>query len=391
MQLEWDGKHTNNMKLKNWLIIVIFMLSTLLFALTSAGNTAFNHFTLLADAFINGRIYIEGDMPWLEQIPLSEGKFFVANPPMPAIVSILPVFIFGKDLPQQYISFIVGAIAISLTALISLRIKNDYKLAIWSSILFGFGSLNWYLITVGSTWYIAQVIGQMFLLSAIYSQLKNKSPFLTGLFLGFAYFSRIPMILTFFFFLINLPKLSIKNILLLGLGVAPSIGANALYNYARFGVIWDIGYTLIGGISSDPWFHLGIMHPSYIIEHIKIIFGSIPSISNEYPYLVPSEFGYAIWFTTPAFVFALYNKIINKDVWSSWLSITFVSILIFLHGTTGFTQFGYRFAADFYPILIYLTIKGVANKGGPVWYHWVLLLIGVVVNFWGVLFLNILR
>lgn len=386
------------MNLKNWLVISIFISSLLIFGITSGGNTAFNHFTLLADALIHGKLYVEGDMPWLEQIPINQDKFFgndtrfyVANPPMPALVSVLPVFLFGKDLPQQYISFIVGAIAVVLTALISLKVKNNYMLAIWSSILIGFGSLNWYLITVGSTWYMAQVVAQMFLLAAIYSQMKNKSPLLTGLFLGFAYFSRIPMILTFFFFLVNLPKFNIKNIALLCLGIAPSIVANALYNYARFGVIWDIGYTLIGGISSDPWFHRGIIHPSYIFDHIKIIFGSIPTLSSEYPYLKPSEFGYAIWFTTPAFIFAFFNNIKNKDVWSTWVSILFVSLLIFSHGTTGFTQFGYRFAADFYPILIYLTIKGVSNKGGPLWYHWALMFAGVIVNFWGVLFLNILK
>lgn len=377
---------------RTWLVTAtIFIVSLIIFSLTSAGNTAFNHFTLLADSFIHGKIYIEGDMPWLEKIPIDQNKFFVANPPMPGVLSIIPVFIFGKDIPQQYISFVLGALVVAITFLISIKIKNSIKLAVWSSLLIGFGTINWYLITVGSTWYLAQVVAEMFLFLAIYLLLKRKSVFLIGLFLGFAYFSRIPTILLLPFFVINLPKPYFKNVCLLGLGVLPSILLNFAYNYARFGVIWDIGYTLIPGVSTEPWFKYGVINPVYIVEHLKIILTTLPSISDKFPYLKPSLFGYAIWFTTPAFVFSIFNKFKDKLIWSAWLSIILVSILIFSHGSTGFSQFGYRFAADFYPILLFLTIKGVSNLSGPKLYHWLFLLFGIIVNLWGVLFLNIFK
>ncbi len=370
-----------------WLIaIAFFIVSLSIYKVTSPGNTAFNHFTLLANSLLHGKIYIEGDMPWLEKIPIDKNKFFVANPPMPAIVSMLPVYFFGKNLPQPYISFVLGALLVMTTFLVSLKIKNNIKLAIWSSILIGFGTINWYLTTVGSTWYMAQITAQLFLLLAIYSQLKKKSPFVTGLFLGFDYFSRIPTILTIPFFLINLPKPVLKNMCLLFLGVAPSLLLNFIYNYARFGVVWDIGYTMIPGVSSEPWYQKGVVHPSYIVEHLKIIFLALPSFNQLITFSKPSSAGYAIWFTTPAFIFALFNNLKQKIVWSSWVAIILVSLLIFSHGSTGFSQFGYRFAADFYPILIFLTIKAVSKYKDPRWYHWFLLLLGVAVNAWGVLF-----
>lgn len=376
---------------RTWLVIIVFTFSLLAFGLTSAGDTAFNHFTLLADSFLDGKIYIEGNMPWLEKIPIDEDRFYVANPPMPAIISMVPVLVFGKNLPQQYISLVLGSLITALAFLISLRIKEDLRLAIWASLLIGFGSLNWYLITVGSTWYLAQVCAELFVFLAIYSQLKRKSPILTGLFLGFAYFSRIPTILLLPFFVINLPKPLIKNALLLALGITPSVLGNFLYNYFRFGVIWDIGYTLIPGISTEPWYQHGVVNPVYIVEHLKIIFLALPSYAKEFPYFVPSLFGYAIWFTSPAFVFSFFNNLKKKIVWSSWLSISLVSLLIFSHGSTGFSQFGYRFAADFYPVLLFLTILGVDKTKGPRTYHWLFLILGIVVNFWGVLFLNILK
>lgn len=372
-------------------LVTLFLISLLIFKVTTAGGTAFNHFVLLADAINHGKIYIEGQMPWLEKIPIDDNRFFVANPPMPAIVSTLPVLIFSKDLPQENISFVIGALLVSITFLMALRIKNNLPFALWSSILVGFGTINWYLITVGSTWYLAQVFSQLFLMLAIFSVTKNKSPFITGLFIGFAYFSRIPAILTIPFFLASLPKPFIKNAFILCLGIAPSILMNFVYNYLRFGVIWDIGYTLIPGISTEPWYQKGVVSPSYIIDHLKIIFLTLPSYEQTFPYFKPSLFGYAIWFTTPAFIFSFFNSLKQRIVRYSWISIIFVSLLVFSHGSTGFTQFGYRFAADFYPILIYLTILGVKNTNGPRWYHWVILSLGVMVNLWGVLFLNVLK
>jgi hypothetical protein len=53
----------------------------------------------------------------------------------------------------------------------------------------------------------------------------------------------------------------------------------------------------------------------------------------------------------------------------------------------GWTQFGYRYAIDFYPFLTLLTIKGV-TKTGLRWHHWLLLFIGILVNAWGVIFIN---
>jgi len=376
---------------RTWLVISVFIVSLAIFSLTSAGRNPHNHFVLLADSIIHGKIYIEGDMPWLEKIPIDNDKFFVANPPMPAIISIIPVLFFGKDFPQEYISIFIGALTVPLVYLIALLISGNKKIGVWSSILFGFGSINWYLITVGSTWYIAQVIAQFFILMAVYANIKKKHPILIGLLLGFAYFSRIPTILLLPFFVINLSKPTIKNVFYLAVGVLPSVLANFLYNYARFGVIWDIGYTMIPGVATEPWYQYGLVSLKYIKDHLKIILLTIPTISSDFPFIKPSLFGYAIWFTTPAFIFSVKNKFVNKDVWSTWLSIFLVSLLIFSHGSTGFSQFGYRFAADFYPLLFLLTIRGVNNVKGPHWYHWLFLLLGVIVNLWGVLFLNLLK
>lgn len=365
--------------------IFLFLISIFIYFLTSGGHTHFNHFTLLADSFLNGRLYIEGYMPWLEKIPITEEAFYVANPPMPAILAIIPVVIFEKNLPQEYLAHVVASFMGVIVFLIATKLKPNIKLGVWSYLLISFGTLNWYLAAVGSTWYFAHIVSETFIFAAIYLLLRKVNPVIIGLMLGFSYLSRIPTILLLPFFLLNLPKPFFKNAFLLGLGIFPSILFNFLYNYARFGVIWDIGYTMIPGVSTEPWYQKGVVHPSYVWEHIKIIFTSLPEIPTEFPLGKPSTFGYAIWFTTPVFIFALFNNLKQKIIWSSWIAIIIVAILIFSHGSTGFSQFGYRFAADFYPILTFLTITAVAKQNGPKWYHWIFLLVSILVNFWGVI------
>jgi hypothetical protein len=74
-------------------------------------------------------------------------------------------------------------------------------------------------------------------------------------------------------------------------------------------------------------------------------------------------------------------------VLATWFSIILIALVIFSHGTTGFTQFGYRYAVDFYPLLVFLTIKGAVNLNSK-YIHWVLLIMSIIVNLWGVIWIN---
>ena len=95
--------------------------------------------------------------------------------------------------------------------------------------------------------------------------------------------------------------------------------------------------------------------------------------------------GLAIWITTPAFIYAFFAGIRNRIAIGCWLSIVLIAFIDFCHGTWGFTQFGYRFAMDFYPFLFLLTVKGIGDKIR--WHHITLILIGILVNLWGILWI----
>lgn len=370
--------------------ILLFLGLIILYVSTSAGNTPHNHFTLLADAFLKGKFFIEANAPWLEKVPIDENRFYVVNPPMPAILLMPFVAIFTKEFPQQFLAHILGAGLSISTMLLAFKLKRDIKLALWSGLLVGLGTIIWFLSSVGSTWYLGQITAAFFLTSAILESHGKKRPFLLGLFLGATYLSRIHLALVFpFFIILNWKKLNnFRNFFYFILPITFFIGFDFYYNLIRYGTIFNKGYFLIPGTANEPWFSKGIMHPSYIIEDIKIAFFKMPIKIPSFPYIIPSWAGMAIWLTTPAFIFSFKSKL--NDIWVkySWISILIIFLIVGLHGGTGFAQFGYRFAVDFYPFLVLLTIKGVIVQKGPNKIHWFLLAIGVLVNFWGVIWIN---
>jgi len=367
---------------------LIFIFTLIIYFITSPGETPYDHFIRLSRSFLNGKYYITENPTWLsELIPASNGTFYIAYPPMPAIILSPIILIFGSLFEQQYLAHILGALTVFFTYKISLKIKNDIKIAVWSTVLVSFGTIIWYLSSVGSSWYLAQVSSFFFLMAALNESLAKKRPFLVGLLLGASYLSRLTTILSFPLFLYLVKGKKKKNIIIFFLGILPFLAFNFGYNYLRFGTIFDKGYILIPGVLNEIWYQKGLFNLSYIPRHLRVIFASFPIIQNKFPYIIPSWMGLSIWITTPAFIYSLFSNIKEKIVKLSWIIITLISLVIFSHGTTGFTQFGYRFAVDFYPFLIFLTIKG-ASKNTLKWHHLVLLIISVIVNLWGVIFIN---
>ncbi len=371
------------------LLLPIFIFTLIIYFLTSAGNTPYDYFTRLADAFLHGRSYITENPPWLnELIPAGENKFYVVYSPMPAIISIPFVLLFGTSFPQQYIAHLVGAGIVVLTAKLAYLFKKDKKFALWAASLVGFGSIIWFLSAGGSSWYLGQITATFFLLAALVESFGKKRFFIIGIFLGAAYLSRLHTILSLPLYIFLLKDgLKNKGFVNLLLGILPFIFFYAAYNFLRYGVLWDKGYVLIPGLLEEPWYQKGLFHPSYISRHLKIIFGALPIIQNTPPFLIPSWKGLAIWVTTPAFIYSLKAPLKKHEVKLSWFTSLLIAIVVFSHGTTGFAQFGYRFAVDFYPFLIFLLIISLSKKKLK-WHHWALLIISILVNLWGVIWIN---
>ncbi|OGM68791.1 hypothetical protein A2897_01320 [Candidatus Woesebacteria bacterium RIFCSPLOWO2_01_FULL_44_24b] len=370
--------------------IFLFFAIFSIYFLTSAGNTPHDYFTRLAGAFLEGRIYLTESPPWLNELIPIAGKYYVAYPPMPAIIAI-PFVLVLRNFEQQWLAHLLGAgtavIIYKLTLLITknLPAQAGKKIAVWMGLLTAFGNVLWFLAATGSSWYLGQVSAAFFLTLAIYETLTKKRPLLMGIFLGAAYLSRVHTILSLPFFLYFVFKKR-QRLSHFFAGLTPFLIFNALYNFARFGVLWDKGYMLISGVLNEPWYQLGLIHPSYIERHLRIIFTALPVLKDTFPYIFPPWSGLAIWLTTPAFLLALKAPFKKPVVRMSFLAIALIAVPILMHGTYGFAQFGYRFAVDVYPFLFLILIYALPKKLGKI--HWLLLFLSILVNAWGVVWIN---
>lgn len=365
----------------------------------------FNYFNYLADAFLHGRLHVTDTPFYFEELIHKGGKSYTIYPPFPAFLLMPFIAVFGVSFKQVLLSFFLGGINISLVYLMLGRLTAARDLRIWLTVLFGFGTIHWFTATVGSVWYFAQISSMTLMLLAVYGTLSAGSPLLIGLLLGASYWSRLPTILTLPFFIIMLSytglperesglriwRFRLKPALLVFAGAGLFVLLNFLYNYVRFGTVLDTAYV-IHSISPakekiSPWFDQGLFDLSYIRYHIQVFLLQPPVFIDKWPYIIPSKVGLSILFTTPAFIFALFAGIRNRLSLACWSAVLPTAFLIFIKSGTGWTQFGYRYALDFYPFLLLLTLKGI---GGELkWYHKALIILSVLVNIWGVLFLNI--
>lgn len=378
-------------KISSPLLILVFgVIAFLTYQVTAPlGNTPHNYFVRLASAFLEGRYWIQENPPWLsELIPASQGRFYVPYPPMPAVLLMPFVYIWGSNFPQQIFAHLVGA-GIGITSgAIAYEITRKKVAAYWMALAVSFGSIIWFLSSVGSVWYTGQLVSCLFLSLAILSTLKNKSAALVGLMLGIAYLSRVHVILSFPVFVYLLMKNGLTKRQVLGfiIVLGSFVCANFLYNYVRFGSIFDKGYFLIPGVLDEPWFSKGLAHPSYIPMNLKTMFWSFPKRVAGMPYIQPSWYGLSIWITSPFMVLIFLAKR-TRETLAHWTGALVIMAVVLMHGSNGFAQFGYRFAVDAYPFLVTLLAYSI-KRTNMRWYHFVLLVVAFLVNIWGVLWIN---
>lgn len=389
------------MKKSNFgIAIIVGIITFLVYLLFNTGEQKhLNYFVPLADAFLQGRLYLIDNPPWLNELIPINNQFFVVYPPMPAILLMPFVYIFGIDFSQPLLSIIIGSINVSLSFLVINKLFHSKKIALSIAVIYGFGSMQFYHSVMGSAWYIAHIIAMFFIwLMLLNLQSKRKNYLVIGLLIGCAYWSRLPAILAVVFPLLYFwedfvqlkPKLVIhfKSIFLLGLGIGVFVLLNAFYNYLRFGVPYDISYQLLP-VFEEPWYKHGLFNVVNIPIHLKEILFALPSFSPNFPYIIPSLNVMAIWFVMPSIFLAFFAPIKKRIVWTSVVTILIMSLPGLMHGSNGFSQFGFRFSLDYLPFLLLVIAAGIHKKIWPL--VLVLILLGTIINVLGIIAITIFK
>ena len=361
-------------------LVVVSVLATAVYlATTSTDRQNFDYFVRLADAFLHGRIYLTEAPSWLNELIPKDGVWYVAYPPMPAVVLIPFVAIFGNQFPQQIASVLLGGVSVGLAWLVLGRFTLSLNVRFLLTAVFGFGTVMWYVTEVGSAWFFAHVVALLFSLAAILLALHGRWPFAIGLFLGCAATARLPVGLTAPFFLAMVagigwpPRLpadrmaAAVRVVAFGAGLAIPAGLYLLYNVARWGTPVDQSYVLIPGVLEDPIYaDHGILAIDYIPRHLYAIFLRTWNYVDNAPWLQPSWWGLSVFLTTQLLTWVLHARWRDPRVVWAAVGAALALVPIVTHGNVGIQQFGYRFSLDVQPLL-FVILATAFERGMSRW------------------------
>ena len=337
--------------------------------------TALDYFVRLADAFLHGRVYLADHPSWLSELIPRDGVWYVPYPPMPAIVLMPFVAVFGAGFPQQVGSCLFAGASVGLAWIMLGRFSLSARDRLLLTAVFGFGTDLWYIAETGTAWYISHAVAILFAVAAAILALDRRWPWLAGLLLGCATLARLPVGLGAPFYLAMLlglgwpPRIArdrvpatIMTTVWFGLGLAVPMAVYAGYNIARWGTPVDLGYTSIPGVLQEPIYSQGILSVAYIPRQLYAIFLRSWNFVDHPPWLQPSWYGLSLFLTTPLFAWLARARLPDGRTMWAVIGIGLTLIPIVTHGNVGFTQFGYRFALDFQPLLF--VVLGVVFRNG---------------------------
>ncbi|RLE17137.1 MAG: hypothetical protein DRJ50_14425, partial [Actinobacteria bacterium] len=328
----------------------------------------------------------------------------VGFPPGPAFIMLPLRLLFRSALATQWLSAILGGLAIALIDLLLRMWTIDRpELRTPLLVLSGFGTLWMWIVPDGGTSFFAQVVATTALVGALVA-LIGKRCFLGGCALAIAITSRVSMIgiLPIVVWLLWKEKPSRRVSALLKAALAPAIaGALTLVlNHLRFGSVFDFGYFYM--FTPPELLHRLLEHGQlslvYLGKNIQYLVCEPPmSIRNGdgalvFPYFASNPYGMGLFFVTPAFLAIFVNLhprcLTRSRTIVTWLSLFLICLPGLLYFNTGWVQWGGRFLLDAWPLFLMLTAWGLERA--PMRLVFALVALSCLSNFWAVL-LSVLR
>jgi hypothetical protein len=393
----------------------IYAACTIVFALVAAPqtlseHTPFNHYALLANAWLHGRQDLENGPPGYamgNDFAMFGGKTFISFPPFPALLMLPFVALAGsaEDFRDGQFMLWLAGLAPAFTFLIleklrrpeasgrvhEARSKRSERENVALALLFAFGTVYFFTAVQGTVWFAAQVVGAgVFALYVLFA-LDAERPLLAGTMLACAFMTRPPMLLAAPLFALEavrvltkdglpqegswrsriettwarLDKDKIAHAYVLFAGpILLAFAIQSALNHARFGT-WNptVGHqylTVVWAARMKKWGLFGI---HYLSKNLGVALSILPWLPAQpapqgAPLFQINEHGLAVWFTTPLYLWLLWPR--RKG----WLyTVAAISALLpagmdLLYQNSGWRQFGYRFSNDYAVLLFVLLAIG---------------------------------
>lgn len=364
--------------------------------------TFYNNYSYLAQAWLDGHLYVDGMPPYLESVEFM-GHQYVHFAPGVSLLCLPFVAIWGiGGFNCIYLAMFLGACnaVLAVSVLRNMGIGEKEGDRYWLAAMLILGTVHFFCATIGSSWFLGHVATLFFLLLALFFLTKAappagqpyRYPFLSGLFFGLAVTCRMAALPGVFFFAGYLwlkkggtGKEKLRLIFTFLCGAAVFGFLYMLYNYARFGSIMDQGYylTYLKDRYRDIYDSLqaapvseqkrlfkeyrsaygGPLQLKHIPYNLYSLFIMAPSWRNEAPYLIPELTGVSITFTSPLLYWGILADRKEKTTWLLWLSTILSAVPFLMNYGNGMAQFGMRYSMDFTPWLWLLMCRGLTRNG----------------------------
>ena len=379
--------------------VIYFALSTLRGSPFRVAETAY--FNYLADSFLHGQLHLRLLPATLHDLSFFNGNYYLYWPPMPAIVLLPFVAIFGVNFSDVFFNVAIASANVGVMAAL-FRAANEEQLIESDELargllvlFFAFGTVHMTLAPFGRIWFTAQLLGFLFVGLAYLAALRltgRSAFFVTGLLIACAMITRNHLLFTGIWPAWHLLKKNWDSrprpYASFGLALLPALVMGLLflwYNFARFGSPLELGirYHQMSGIFVEDYQKYGAFHLHYLPTNFFYQYVRYPL-----PYTVETVMGGSLFLLSPVFFFivpGIVSRFRSVDTWILLFSILATSIPILLLMGTGWVQFGPRYTLDFTVPLLLLTAQGAQFASKRILP--VLMILSIVQYFLGILFL----
>ncbi len=314
----------------------------------------YDHFVRQADAWLHGRMAIDLPVPSSPDAPENgyfqdvlpvygpdgreTGQALIPFPPLPAVVLLPFVAIWGLATNAQWIATVLGALVVGLGFWMLGRLPVSRRTRVAATVFFGLGTVFWYASAIGTTWFLAHVVaaGLTFLAIGLaleadpraIAELGGDDPsvgecdvgpsagvaaadmaaadvagarpggpiarvrslvdarqVLVGLLFGLACTARLTVVFGApFFVLVGGGGTWWRRGLSAGIGAAVPLVAFAAYNLATTGSVFHPGYEYQYRLEASNYTFLGynpdwaIEDPRYLPQNLALMLGGLPDV-----------------------------------------------------------------------------------------------------------------
>jgi len=316
----------------------------------------------LAYAWLHGSVSIDPSWGTTDLLNF-QGRWFLVEAPMPAVLMLPVVALFGLHANQTRVGVIIAALAVAALDALLARTGASRAARNWTLALFALGTIFWWCAAVGALWMFESVVAVTFAIFALLECYGKRRPWLVALLLTGASLSRPPYALAMapllVWLLLSVPRG--RRLAAFGsfaAGIVPLAALYVLYNELRWGTPFDLGYTLwyrqdvAGSPVGQPY---GIEHLPYNLFSFFLL---APQFVPQAPWLQPTPAGIALTFTSPALAIACCAPR-SRETIVLWSCAALAAIPALFYYVNGYNQMGMRHSLDFTPFLLPLIARGL--------------------------------